>query len=213
MMWGLIGVLGAVLGSFSNMLVYRLPRSLDWVFKRSFCPDCNTSLKVQDLVPIMSYLCRLGRCGHCKERISIRYLVVEVLVMTLGLVCYGFLGLTLESLMMFLFFWVMILVVFIDLAFYVIPDELTGLLAVVGTVWSVLEGRVIDSLWGCLCGAGIYFSLGVVSRFIYKRETMGLGDVKLGAAIGLFWGLKVAGLTVYLSFMIGGVGGAAFDSF
>jgi leader peptidase (prepilin peptidase)/N-methyltransferase len=137
----------------------------------------------------------------------VRYLLIELLVLGLGLVCYGFLGLTLDALMMFVFFWVMILVFFIDLEFYIIPDVLTGGLALVGVVWSVSQGHFVDSLWGCLCGAGIYFSLGFVSRLIYKRETMGLGDVKLGAAIGLFWGLKVAVLTVYLSFMIGGVGG------
>lgn len=201
----LVFVLGAVFGSFYNMLIYRLTRDLPIVRGRSFCPHCEHSLYAKDLVPIFSYLVKWGRCSYCGWKIPKRYLWVEILSGTLMLGLWVQFGVSVLFIKYFVFFSGMIILFFTDFEAQLIPDCVSYGLIFIGLGFALLEHRMMDSVWGIVIGFGVYFLISVLAYFYYKQEALGGGDVKLGAAVGAFWGVKIAILSIYLSFMIGGV--------
>ncbi len=194
-----------MLGSFANLLIYRLPRNEEIVFKRSHCPHCNHALGVLDLIPIVSYLIQLGKCRYCAKKIPIRYLVCEIASTAIFVVCWKIYGNSWLFYKTSLFLFALLILFFTDFEHFVLPNVITFPLIGVGLVASVFEDRLIDALWGTAIGFGAYFIIGVVGKWHYKKEAMGGGDSKLGAGIGAFWGIKIAALTCYLSFMIAGI--------
>jgi leader peptidase (prepilin peptidase)/N-methyltransferase len=199
---------GAILGSFFNMLIHRLPKEEDIVFKPSHCPKCDARLKTLQLIPILSYLFQFGKCHNCKARISPRYLIVELLTVTLFLVNWHIFGLSYLFFKLTFFCCCLLILFFTDMETYTLPNTITLPLIVIGFSLNIYEHNIIDSLYGIACGFLVYFTIGLVAKLIYKAEAMGGGDMKLGAGIGAFWGLKITALSIYFSFIIGGFFGA-----
>jgi len=135
-------LLGLVLGSFYNVLIYRLPRNISPVSPSSRCPRCGKRIKWYDNVPLLSYLLLRGRCRHCGGRISLQYPLVELASGLLALYSYHSWGPDLDGLVLYLFFSSLLVLSLIDMRFFIIPDVITlpGLLA--GLITSFFrEGR------------------------------------------------------------------------
>ncbi len=197
---------GLLIGSFLNVVAWRLPRGESLVKPRSKCPGCETQLKAYDNIPVFSWLMLRGRCRGCGEKISARYPVVEavtaalyvlvvalkwgdVLQMTLGLVLVTFL----------------VPIAVIDLDLKIIPNKLTGPAAVLAVaLGAVLEPSYLPEQLAAGAGALIFFLLPT----LIHQKGMGMGDVKLVAVLGLYLGRAVAP-AIFIALILGVVVGAA----
>jgi leader peptidase (prepilin peptidase) / N-methyltransferase len=195
----IIFIFGAVIGSFLNVCIYRIPRNKSIVKPASACPGCEKPIRFYDNVPIVSYLILGGKCRHCGNKISKRYPFIELLTAVLFLVFYKKFGLSLQLLVAFLFISLLIVIAFIDLDFQIIPDILsigglvTGiLLAVIRPYFTYIGPKFgfLDALYGILIGGGVLFVIAYGYQLVAKREGMGGGDIKLLAMIGAFIGFK-----------------------
>lgn len=191
-------ILGLCIGSFLNVLIYRLPRSLT-LGGRSFCPKCKKQISWYDNVPLLSYLLLRGKCRNCRASISFRYPLVELLTGFLfleGLERLGGLG-GLGTLGILVIISVMIAIFFIDLEHQIIPDALVSL-GVLGAV-GVLGVNLITNIPSAI-GAGLFFLL---LHLITKGKGMGLGDVKLVFLMGLVLGFPGIIGALYFAFLTG----------
>jgi leader peptidase (prepilin peptidase)/N-methyltransferase len=197
---------GLLIGSFLNVVAWRLPRGESLVKPRSKCPGCATQLKAYDNIPVFSWLMLRGRCRGCGEKISARYPVVEAvtaalyvlvvalkwgdaLQMTLGLVLVTFL----------------VPIAVIDLDLKIIPNKLTGPAAVLAVaLGAVLEPSYLPEQLAAGAGALIFFLLPT----LVHQKGMGMGDVKLVAVLGLYLGRAVAP-AIFIALILGVVVGAA----
>jgi len=199
-------VFGPILGSFLNMLIYRLPRGLNYVSQRSMCPHCKHTLGLKDLVPIFSYCFSWGKCRYCHTGISFRYVLVEILSTALLFLAYyqvpDFTW-TSHFYILSIFYLAGLAVFFIDLETYIIPDELSLGLVCLGLINGFLTHSLMAALYGMLAGYFVFLLIALLSKFIYKQDAMGGGDLKLAAGIGALFGLKFVLITTYLSFVIG----------
>lgn len=210
----LTGLLGLCIGSFLNVVIYRVPLGMSVAYPPSHCPKCDNKLKWYDNIPVLSYCMLRGRCRRCGERISIRYTVVELANMLLWLVSV-FLFFSFDAydivktVCTMILSSVLICVFFIDFEHKIIPDRFSVILAVLGIVMTVCEavlsdGRWTDHLIGLAVGGGFFLLVYYLSLWIYKREGIGFGDVKLMAAAGLYLGW--AG--TFIAVLIGSVAGS-----
>ena len=190
-------IIGASLGSFFNVCIYRIPNKKSVVNPPSHCYNCNTRLKPLDLVPILSWTLLRGKCRYCGQKISPRYALVELLTGTLFVLVYIVYGPN--------------IITFIDLDHYIIPDELIIFGSLGAVIFNILgQGISIkDSLLGGLiCGGGMLVLIYLI-ELIIKKEVMGGGDIKLFGMVGLFLGIKLGLLTILLSVYVGAIYGVA----
>jgi leader peptidase (prepilin peptidase)/N-methyltransferase len=183
-------VLGAVVGSFLNVIILRLPEEKSIVFPASHCPKCRHAIRVYDNIPLISYLFLKGRCRDCGGSISLRYPLVEGLTAILSLLIYWKFGPSLQYLCVFLFTCSLVVITFIDLDHQIIPDviSLPGIPVFFLAAIFVMNLRFLDAFLGFLIGGGVLYSVAFVYELITKREGMGGGDIKLLAMIGAFLG-------------------------
>ena len=210
-------ILGSVVGSFLNVCIVRMPEEKSIVSPGSMCVQCKKSIPWYDNIPLISYLVLRGRCRFCHEKISPRYVVVELLTGILFLVFYfhfGWTGVLWPYLVMASG---LIVATFVDLKHRIIPDEISigGLIA--GLILSLLVPQLHAasspllsagrSLLGVLAGGGSIYLMGLIGDFIFKKESMGGGDVKLLAMVGAFLGWKLAVLSFFVAPFFGAVFG------
>ena len=197
----IIGILGAIIGSFSNVCIYRIPKKESIVWPSSHCPACSHPLNTLDLIPVFSFIFLRGRCRHCKALISWRYPVVESLTAVLWILVWLKFGLSLEFLSAAVFLSLGIIITFIDLDLQTIPDVISLPGVVIGLLLAFLSGRpsITDALIGAFGGAALLFLVAILSR-----GGMGGGDAKLLGMIGAFLGWQGAAA----SLMIGSFAGA-----
>jgi leader peptidase (prepilin peptidase) / N-methyltransferase len=197
-------VFGAVIGSFLNVVVYRLPRRESLVTPGSHCPSCETPIKPYDNIPVLGWLLLRGRCRNCRARISLRYPAIEALTAVLAvavvLVRHSVhdiaLGLVLVTVLM--------PVALIDLEHRIIPNKITGpaALAAVAIGAVTQPGGVPEQLIAGAAAGGFL----LLFALAYPRG-MGMGDVKLAAVLGLFLGRSV-GVAVMVAVLVGSLVGA-----
>lgn len=205
MITSLIFILGLLIGSFLNVCIYRLPLNQSIVTPPSHCMTCNTRLKPWNLIPVISYLVSRGRCAYCGTSYSPRYAIIELLTASLFVWCLQIFGFSLElikSLILTAFF---IVITFIDYDHQLILDKVLICLSVVGVVINCWTGSIgiLDMLIAGLIGGGFLLLVALVSK-----GGMGGGDIKFAAALGLCFGWQFLLLTLFLSFIFGGIGGA-----
>jgi leader peptidase (prepilin peptidase) / N-methyltransferase len=188
----LIFVLGAIIGSFLNVCIYRLPREKSIVTPRSACPHCEAPIRFYDNIPLLSYLILRGRCRGCGATFSPRYLIVELLTAILYVAVYRVTGVGFELFVGLLFVSILIVISFIDLDFRIIPDVLSlgGLLVGIGLAFLRTGFSYADALLGVLVGGGILWVIAFLYELLRKQEGMGGGDIKLLGMIGAFCGMK-----------------------
>ncbi|MFP3869773.1 MAG: prepilin peptidase [Syntrophobacteria bacterium] len=202
-------VLGASVGSFLNVCIVRLPRGDSLISPGSRCPNCQTPIRFYDNIPLLSYLLLRGKCRHCKTRISPRYFVVELLSALMSLALFFIFGLTVEYAVYLLFFSALLVIVFIDLDTFTIPDMITLPGMLLGVAASLILPRMtlLQSLLGLLAGGGILFLVAAGYQLLRKREGIGGGDIKLLAMIGAFLGPPGVLYTLFGSSVLGSVAG------
>lgn len=212
----IVFVFGAVVGSFLNVCVHRMPRGESIVSPPSHCPRCNEEIMWHDNVPLVSYLVLRARCRHCGVKISPRYWLIELLTAVLFLGVWLKFGGWLAPI-----YWVLIagliVATFIDFEHYIIPNEITYGGIVIGLVFSAAYPPLMDrttlgaalgqSLAGVLVGGLTLWAVAWLGELIFKKEAMGFGDVKFLAAIGAFLGWEATLFTIFASSLIGGVVG------
>ncbi len=201
----LAGVLGAIVGSFLNVCILRLPKNESIVRPRSKCPGCGAQIAWYDNIPIISWLLLGGRCRRCGQRISIQYPLVELVAALIwGYMAFRF-GVSWEALRGAVFGSLLLGITMTDARDYIIPDEFTlGGLAI-GLLFSLTGGGA--SLGQAVLGAAVGFALlwfvGALGGWILKQEAMGGGDIKMMAMVGAFLLWKGVLLTIFLGSLIG----------
>ncbi|MFA0756790.1 MAG: hypothetical protein YPKNTGVA_002319 [Candidatus Fervidibacter sp.] len=193
---------GAAVGSFVNVCIYRLPRRLSILHPPSHCPHCGTYLTAADLVPLLSYLWLLGKCRYCKTPISPRYFVVELVTALLFVAAVHRYGASVGAALVALSLAALVVIAVVDWEFFLVPDEAVWALGVLGGIRCLLTGEPLRALMvgfgGALVGALTIWLIGIVGRWLFRREAMGFGDVKIAAAVGMHLGLTWALLPFFL---------------
>ncbi|MBW3623740.1 MAG: prepilin peptidase [Armatimonadetes bacterium] len=212
---------GLVVGSFLNVLIYRMPKEESVTTPPSRCPSCDTRLRPRDLIPLFSFLLSRTRCRYCGEKVSWRYFGVELLTGVLFAATVLINGFTWDTILECLFVAVLIAIFFIDLDHFIIPDELNLAGVVIGVARDMLKlaldpswalaripipftGAVVHaprSLVGILVCAGLLYLIALIGTWMFKKDAMGMGDVKLAAAFGA--NLTLAGVLVAFFFAVG----------
>ena len=201
-------ILAGLWGSFSNVCIYRLPLEKGVVSGRSYCPKCKKKILWYDNIPLISYFLLSGKCRNCKKKISIQYCLVEFLSIFLFVNIYYFYGLSLTSLLLMILSLSFIIIFFIDLRHYIIPNSITFPMMALGFVKSFdpnlnsMFPNYINSLIGGIFGYGIIWSIIYFYKQIRKKEGMGLGDAKLFAVIGFWFGWISLPFIIFLSSVI-----------
>ena len=202
----IIFIFGMCIGSFLNVCIYRLPTSKSIADPpRSICPSCNSPIRFYDNIPVLSYIWLKGRCRNCDVPISFRYPMVELMN---GIVAMGLLfkfGLSLESLVYFVFISSLLVITFIDLDHQIIPDIITLPGIPMGMVASFALPTISfkASALGLLIGGGSLWFVAWLYNLIARRDGMGGGDIKLLAMIGTIIGWKGVIFTIFASSVMG----------
>ena len=188
-------VLGSIWGSFANVCIHRLPKEQSVVKGRSYCPSCEKEIKWFDNIPVISFIFLRAKCRNCKEKIKLTYFIVEILSIFSFFLVYYFFGLTITTLLLMILSIFFIIIFFIDLKHFIIPNELTFPLMVIGFIKSfdpnlnqTIFPNYINSLIGGISGYLIIWLIIFFYKKVRKKEGMGLGDAKLMAVIGFWFG-------------------------
>ena len=206
-------VIGSIVGSFYNVCIYRLPNDLDVVSKSSFCTSCKYKIPFYLNIPIISYILNFGKCKNCKNKISISYLVVEVLTASLFVYAYMLYGVSFKSLAFIIFYSGLLIIFFTDFKYYLILDKITIPLSIVGLVFTFFNFNPFDvDILSSLIGGAVGYLVIYIIRFLFfkirKVEGMGLGDAKLFLMIGIWLGIKSIYLILASSALVGAVVGS-----
>lgn len=198
----MIFILGAALGSFLNVCIYRIPEEESVVFPPSHCLGCGNRLLARDLIPIFSFVFLRGRCRHCQARISWQYPLVELATGLLFVLVWLSTGYSWATLAGWVFVAVLLTVTVIDLRHMIIPDQILLAGILMGLPFLFLNSRW-DMLWGI--AAGLAAGAFMLAIAVVSRGGMGGGDIKLAAFMGLFLGPQMVGLALFLAFLVGGL--------
>jgi leader peptidase (prepilin peptidase)/N-methyltransferase len=201
-------IFGALVGSFLNVVIYRLPdESQSVIFPASHCPKCNTKLRWYENIPVLSWLALRGKCRTCKASISLQYPVVELCMALLSGALYRHFGLSFALFFYFLFVAALLSVIFIDLHHQIIPDKISLPGIVIGFLGSFLNPLVSwqQAGLGILIGGGILYGVAVGYALLTGKDGMGGGDVKLLAMIGAFLGWQSLLYVIFASSLVGSV--------
>jgi len=189
-------IFGLVTGSFLNVCISRIPEEKSVVFPPSHCPKCKAKLKAPDLIPVLSYFMLRGRCRYCKEKISIRYPIVEALTALLFLAFYFKAGFSMHYAVLVLFSVLLMLISFIDIEHMMIPDFLMLIGIGLGIAYSIFTGNLTESLIGICFGFLFMFILGLSAKLVMKKEALGDGDIKFMVMLGANMGIERTLLSV-----------------
>ena len=209
-------VFGALIGSFLNVCIYRMPRNQSIVWPASRCPSCSNPITPYDNIPIFSYYVLLrGRCRFCKQKISARYPLVEALNACFYLLVFWRFGLGWSSVIYGIFCSAMIVITFIDYDFQIIPDRIT----LPGIPLGLVAGSLLlpdpflravalgfkASVIGAISGFSFFSLVAFLSVKLLKKEGMGGGDIKMMGMVGAFLGWKAVLLTTFLGSLFGSI--------
>ncbi len=214
--WAVIAfIFGAIIGSFLNVVVWRLPRGESLAYPGSHCPYCGHSLSALENIPLISFLLLGAKCKKCRHAISRRYFLVELFTAVLFLLFFIHFGPNVQTIAYCLFSSALIAAFFIDWELFIIPDELNFFalfVAIALDVWFAMHGEAGHSLlWGWLprsIGGAMVFTtffilIQLLGRMLFGRDSMGDGDVKLARAIGAMLPIGLAAASFFLAIASG----------
>lgn len=201
----LIFLLGILIGSFLNVCIFRIPKEESIAFPPSHCGNCNTKLKGKDLVPIFSYIFLKGRCRYCKEKVSIQYPLIEGFTGILFLILYLKFGLTLELFSYITLTAILIVIGIIDFKTHYVytSNIITGI--IFGGIFIIsgfILGEKVDLINVVL---GAFIPALILAIIVWTTNSMGWGDVEIIFMTGIFLGLKLNLLNLFISIVIGGI--------
>jgi len=198
---------GSIIGSFLNVIVYRLPRKMSVLYPASHCIHCESTLRWYEKLPLISYLLQAGKCSHCHTHISFRYPLLELIVSVLFMVCAGYAQNIYHFIFLTFIFSVFLCIIFIDIEHFIIPDKLL----IAGAIGSIIyytyiaEAAIYLYLMDALIVFTVFMLLRSGSSFVFKKEGFGMGDVKLATLIGFLIGWKSAILSIFFGFVLAGL--------
>ena len=188
-------ILGCIWGSFSNVCIYRLPQNISVSKGRSYCLSCQKQINWFDNIPLVSFIVLMAKCRHCSTKIDFKYFLVELISGLNFLIIFYFFGISIESLLLIILSIFFLIIYFIDLKHFIIPNELTYPLIVLGfgkTFFTNQNYYIFPDYLNSIIGGVAGYTIIWVIIFLYKKlkniEGMGLGDAKLLAAIGFWFG-------------------------
>jgi leader peptidase (prepilin peptidase)/N-methyltransferase len=215
--WGGIaaaGLFGAIVGSFLNVCIYRLPRGASIVWPASACARCGRPIAWFDNIPVVSYLVLGGHCRSCRERISIRYPIVEAITAVMFAGAWWLYGPSLLLVSRLIFGCALVVLFAIDLEHQLLPNVITLPGVVVGFALSFFtEPGWVQSLIGIVVGGGVLFATAELYYRIREEEGLGMGDVKMLAMVGAFLGWQLTFMTLMLASVAGSVLGGVLILF
>ena len=195
-------ILGLIIGSFLNVVIYRMPEKKSIIKPPSHCPQCKTRLKVIDLIPVLSYLSTKGKCRYCGAEISWQYPFVELLTGFIFLGAYLKFGLTAELFIMLLLISALIVISLIDYKYLIIPNVITYSGIIIGLLTAIIFDYI--TIFSSLLGIVIPALILLVIALIFKGG-MGMGDVKLASMLGAFLGTIDTLAGIFIGSLLGSV--------
>ena len=209
MLYTLAFILGGIWGSFCNVCIYRLPLEKNIIKGRSFCTSCEKQINWYDNIPILSFIFLKGKCRCGKSKINLQYFLVELVSAISFVLIYYFYGVSITTLLLIILTIFFIIIFFIDLKHYIIPNELTFPLMLIGFIKSFdpnlnqsLFPNYINSLIGGFFGYSIIWLIIFFYKTLRKKEGMGLGDAKLIAVVGFWFGWFSIPFVIFISSMV-----------
>jgi len=188
----IITLLSLSIGSFLNVCIYRIPRNISVVTLDSFCPHCNRNLYWFELIPVVGFFLNGGKCRRCQENISVSYPLTEIFVAVLGVTMFIQCELSSTFVWNISFGLIMLTIATIDWMHFIIPDKIILAGLVIGFVLTLLSmpaNLLFRILSGLMCLLIVLLIL-VFGNWFFKKETMGMGDVKLAGLIGFYLGME-----------------------
>ena len=206
-------VIGSIFGSFYNVCIYRLSNDLDIISKNSFCTTCKYKIPYYLNIPIISYVLNFGKCKNCKSKISISYLIVEILAASIFAYAYVLHGFSFETLAYIIFYSSLLIIFFTDFKYYLILDKITIPLSILGLIltffnYNPFNDNILTSTIGAIIGYLVIYIIRFLFFKIKKVEGMGLGDAKLFLMIGAWFGIKSIYLILASSALVGAIVGS-----
>jgi leader peptidase (prepilin peptidase)/N-methyltransferase len=199
------GLLGLAIGSFLNVCIFRLPAGLSVVSPRSRCPRCERPIPWHENIPVLSYILLRGRCRGCGQRISLQYPLVELATGAIWAAMALRYGPSLAGFSSAVFLTLLLGIALTDAREYIIPNEfsLGGLL--LGLGFAAVPGGMplVRSVLGAALGFGCLYLVALIGRWVFRKEAMGGGDIKMMAMVGAFLGPAGAVLTIFLGALLG----------
>jgi len=201
MLYIMIFILGAIIGSFLNVCIYRIPINKKIITGRSKCTSCNREIRWFDLIPIISFFILKGKCRDCRSGINFRYAIVETLTGLIFALIVSILGITWQSVIYLILSSLLIVGSVIDLDYKIIPNRIPLIIFAIAIVSSLtgIHISIIDLVIGLAVGFGFLFLLSLGSIIILKKDGMGGGDIKLMGAVGALIGWELVLLALMLS--------------
>lgn len=200
-----IFIFGTLIGSFLNALIYRIPRDLDFVWQRSQCTQCSAKILWYDNIPLISYILLKSKCRNCKTKISLRYPFVELLCGIFGLYYFIHYDSWFVALIYFLMTCAFIVHTFIDLEFQILPDIVNIFLLILFSIWTIYFATYEKAIFGLLLGFGVPYLIAYIFEKLAKKDGLGMGDVKLFAVLGIFFGPQEIMNILFISSLLGSV--------
>jgi len=203
------GFFGLLLGSFLNVIIYRLPRKESIVFPGSRCPACGVPIKYRDNIPIVSFLLLRGQCRACSARISWRYPLIEFVTGCMVMILFAINGLSLNFIADTVLGVILLAAAMIDIEYMIIPNRLTYSGMIIGSFLSLRWGwdGILRGFMGIFAGILILSVMFLLGKLLFRRESVGMGDFKLVFVIGLFFGPFWCFIGLILAILIGGMWG------
>ena len=207
---------GAIIGSFLNVVIYRLPKKQSIAKERSHCPNCKKQIENLDNIPVLSYIALRGKCRNCKTRISFRYPLVEILTAAIWGVTVWRVGIHLYTIGYLIFFSGLIALSFIDFEHMLLPKKIiyaTGGALIAFLVFSSVINEELNRVRDAAIVGVAYFAFFLLMWLATQQKAMGFGDVRLSFFLGLsmgYFGFVVSYAGLLLSFLLGSVIGIVF---
>ena len=210
-----VTLFGALVGSFLNVCIYRIPNKKSIVFPPSACMSCSEPIKFYDNIPILSYLILKGRCRSCGVSLSSQYPIVEFITAFLYFLIFYIFGYSSYTIAAFIFTSALIVITFIDFNHRIIPDVISLPLIPIAFLSSFFIPLIepMDSLIGIIAGGGVLFTVAFIYGKITGKEGLGGGDIKFLAMIGAFLGWKGVIVTLFTSSVVGSLVGLILIGF
>lgn len=199
-------IMGTIFGSFYNVVGYRLPKGESIVFPPSHCPKCNHKLTFFELIPILSYVFQKGKCKKCHQKISLFYPIFEALTGILFVLSYLSYGLSYELIIVLTFISMMIIIVVSDYNYLIIPDSVLIIFGSLLLIEILLINGLNTALLALLDGILAFITMFLLKKlgdFIFKKESMGGGDIKLLFLFGMVLSYPIAILSIFVGSLIG----------
>lgn len=201
----IIFIFGMVIGSFFNVLGYRLPKKESIVFPSSHCPNCQHKLSFFDLFPVLSYLFLKGKCRYCNVKISPIYPLIELLTAILFIISYLVFGFSIEFVIAIVFSSVTIITIVTDIRYMIIEDSVLIVGGIIIAILSIFNIGIFETFLMFINGLLSFILIYIIklaADFSFKKEAMGGGDVKLMFLIGMMNGFSMTFVTLCMASFI-----------